>query len=440
MRAALRLGKRGWKWWAVVAAWLLIIMFVAYFDAQLVAAPLSTVLGSSSTGGHVTTYTLGGDFTMYYAAARALRQNPHANIYSLATLRAAYGGGCGQPPTTAYPYQPLLALLLEPMTLLPCSTALFAWWQLSFLLWGIITFWYTRDATVRYGPGRGLLVGALCAGFFPIWDGLEHGQLHLLILFVFVLASRLVARRLPQRAGGALAFGAVLKYFPAVVLVYHLARGRWKLALAAALTGIAMLLIELVIVGPMTLVGSIHGATADIATYAAMHRNWTTGIPAGPLLARLMLLTALGALAWLSWRRRAVNEALGEGWVLCAALLAAPLAWYHYLTWLLPAIIALFHAALDGTRAIRPGWSLEAITRRLPLVGFAAVIGMIEVPGAEEYAIGPALIILWVMCGSLILLNAWESRDPPSRIPAPAAPTQEPGALAGERLVRAAVP
>jgi hypothetical protein len=313
----------------------------------------------------------------------------------------------------------LLALLLEPVTLLPCSTALYAWWQLSFLLWGIVTFWFARDATKTYGAGRGLLVGVICLSFRPIWDGLEHGQLHLLVLFIFVLASRLVARHWPQRAGGALAFGAVLKYFPVVVIVYHLARGRWRVAFGAAVTGIALLAAELLIVGPTTLLGSIHGATADVATYSALHRNWLSNIPAGFVLARLMLVVTFGAIIALAWRRRAANEALAEGWVLCAALLVAPLAWYHYLTWLLPLVIAVFHAALDGTRAIRPGFSWGAITRRLPLVGFAAALGMLLVPGPGEMMVGWALATLWFLCGALYLMNALGMGDDAASVPAP---------------------
>ncbi|MGH2502319.1 MAG: hypothetical protein ACRDID_07360, partial [Ktedonobacterales bacterium] len=96
----MRVGMRGWKWWAIVAGWTLIALVAVGYDAQLVTTPLSTVLGSFTVNARMTTYTVGGDFTMYYAAANALRLNPHANIYSLATIRAAYGGGCGQPPTT----------------------------------------------------------------------------------------------------------------------------------------------------------------------------------------------------------------------------------------------------------------------------------------------------------------------------------------------------
>lgn len=401
----MRVETRGWKRWAIAAGWALIVVVAAGFDLYLVSVPLNTVLGRFAEGGHVTSYVVGGDFTMYYTAARALRLNPHANIYSLATLRATYDGTCGQPPVTTYPYQPLLALLLEPVTLLPCSKALYLWWQLSFVLWAIITYWFARDATVRYGVGRGLLVGMLCLSFVPIWNGIEYGQIHLLILFIFVLSSRLVIRRLPQRAGIVLALGTVLKYFPAFILAYHLARGRWRLAGVAAAVCSALVLVELLFVGPATLFGSIHGATADVATYAALRRQWISNLPESKPFAWLLLLVALALPAAQTWRGQAVNDVLGEGWVLCAALLVAPLTWYHYLTWLLPLLIALFHATLNLTQTIPSGISWEAITRRLPLVGFAVALGMLLVPGQEEALAGSSLLLLWAVCGVLLLLD-----------------------------------
>jgi hypothetical protein len=321
---------------------------------------------------------------------------------------------------TTYPYQPLLALLLEPLTLLPCSTALHAWWQFSFLLWGIVTFWFARDATRRYGAGRGLLVGALCLIYRPIWNGLTYGQIHLLVLFIFVLASRFTRRQQPGQAGSVLAVGSIFKYVPAILVAYHLVRGRYRVAVGAALTGIALLAVEILIVGPGTLAGSIGGATADVAFYAALHRSWLTIVPDGVWLARLMLLATFVASAVMTWRKWAVNEALGEGLVLCAALLAMPLAWYHYLTWLLPLLVALLHAALDGTRTIPPGLSLAAVVRRLPLLGFALPLGMLLVPGPEELLVGPALLMLWVVCGTLYLITARHTDSVIPRVPVPA--------------------
>jgi len=82
-------------------------------------------------------------------------------------------------------------------------------------------------------------------------------------------------------------------------------------------------------------------------------------------------------------------------------------------------VIAVFHAALDGTRAIRPGFSWGAITRRLPLVGFAAALGMLLVPGPGEMMVGWALATLWFLCGALYLMNALGMGDDAASVPAP---------------------
>ncbi|MGH2486894.1 MAG: hypothetical protein ACRDHE_12865, partial [Ktedonobacterales bacterium] len=57
------------------------------------------------------------DFSHYYAAARALRLDPHANIYSMAVLSAsATASHVTAPPNIPYLYPPLPALLLIPFT------------------------------------------------------------------------------------------------------------------------------------------------------------------------------------------------------------------------------------------------------------------------------------------------------------------------------------
>jgi hypothetical protein len=403
---------RAWKRWGIVAGWTTLILFAARLDMWLCFSSLDTKVDG---------FPLGGDFTMYYAAARALRLNPHANIYMLATLREAYAGGCGAPPQTTYPYQPLLALLLEPFTLLMCSTALYLWWQLSFLLWAVITYWFASDTVKRYGAGRGLLVGVLCITYIPVWNGLEHGQLHLLILFLFVLASRLAAAKRFPATGGVLAVGVVLKYIPAFLVAYHLVRGHWRVAFRAALVGGALLVGELLLVGPGLLATSIGGATSDVAAYSATAISWLIIVPDGVLLARLALAVTFVVVLVMAWRGRNGNNALGEGWVLCSLLLVTPLPWYHYLTWLLPSLVALLHATLDCLHRYsdRPGrsvFSIGTLARGVPFVGLAGAIWVIDAVGAPA-VIGPALFLVWGLCAAFYVASAGIFEDLAIHVP-----------------------
>src|SRR5690242_16075106 len=58
---------------------------------------------------------LGYDFGVYYAAALALRDTPHANIYSLHVIQAAARQHHAPVPTLPYLYPSLLAVLLLPL-------------------------------------------------------------------------------------------------------------------------------------------------------------------------------------------------------------------------------------------------------------------------------------------------------------------------------------
>src|SRR5215813_1795293 len=70
---------------------------------------------------------LGFDFSVYFAAALALRDNAHANIYSLQVLQTAAMAHSAAPPTVLYLYPPMLAVVLLPLTLLPYQAALHLW-------------------------------------------------------------------------------------------------------------------------------------------------------------------------------------------------------------------------------------------------------------------------------------------------------------------------
>src|SRR5215813_1858781 len=82
---------------------------------------------------------LGFDFSVYFAAALALRDNPHANIYSLQVLQAAAAAHGAAPPTVLYLYPQALAALLIPLTVLPYRVALYAWTFLLVALWFMST-------------------------------------------------------------------------------------------------------------------------------------------------------------------------------------------------------------------------------------------------------------------------------------------------------------
>ncbi len=81
------------------------------------------------------------DFSVYYAAEAALRANPHANIYDPSVLASAARAvpGCKLWPGAAYPYLPMLAILMLPLGALPFDAAVHVWMLFNLALWVVDT-------------------------------------------------------------------------------------------------------------------------------------------------------------------------------------------------------------------------------------------------------------------------------------------------------------
>lgn len=172
------------------------------------------------------------DFGMYYAAATLLRHNPHGNIYSASALQAATSvyGGCPQLIPPQYVYPPLLAIALEPLTLLSCAQALVVWTLFNALLWALSVA-IMVDLLRRFWTENRLGVWALVitgsVAFWPAYRGLFPGQTHLLLLFLMLAGIWLERKERPWLAGAALVCAALIKPLPALLLFFYLMRGKW---------------------------------------------------------------------------------------------------------------------------------------------------------------------------------------------------------------------
>ncbi len=321
------------------------------------------------------------DFTTYYAAALALRQHASANIYDLSLLhQVATGRGC--PGYFAgYLYPQALAILLEPLTLLPCNFASGFWMLLNVALWLASALLLARwiPSILPANPSapwnrwmwRGIIV--LCLISVPLIDALILGQANFIVLFGLVLVPWLIQRDRPILAGGVLALIALVKVLPAFLILYYAARGRWRVIIGASLSGGLLLVLTLVIVGlPNTLSSFAHlfswGLDSDPPHNEALAQLplWLTLSSGGqPDQWTRLLMTLLQGLVALAFgagvvatlrlrptrpslsesglpRQSALDDMLGYGWATCTMFLLAPLVWFHYNGWLLiPLLCAL---------------------------------------------------------------------------------------------------
>lgn len=196
------------------------------------------------------------DFPIYYAAARALGHNSAATIYVWQTLAHSMpspsSGGCPLAPHVPYIYPPLLAIVLEPLTILPCTTASRVWHIGGVALWGIATALLVLQLC-RSWPRQPLLAAGLAIGgsalCFPMLDGLWLGQVTAILLCAFVFFPWLVRKEHYWLAGAVLAFVACVKIFPALLIIYSMARGRWRIVAGAAVAGTVMA--ALMLLGPV---------------------------------------------------------------------------------------------------------------------------------------------------------------------------------------------
>jgi len=386
---------RPWLWAALIAAWLV----------WLGAIALSIPLASAHSY----------DFDTYYAAAQALRFDHSADIYRVATLNqvAQAHGLCAHtghflPP---YVYPPLLAILLEPLTLLPCGSAATLWLLLNAALWAAATL-LLADVLARRWPGRRLaattLVTLISLGCLPAYYGLFLGQVHLLMLAGFALTLWLVERDRPALAGAALVIIALIKLIPALLLVAYLLRGRWRLIGSAALVGAGLLGVMLLGSSPAAVARSLPAGAALLSSGLTTGGNEALVAILPPALHLIGLgLAALIGLLWLLalWRHRGgaqSDDLLAVGWTLCVMLLISPLVWSFYLIWLAPTFIAC-------AAALGPPRRRDARALGLWLVLAVMYICMVAPLGALHVA---ATLALWGLAGALY----WRSGAPPSTL------------------------
>ncbi|HET9110625.1 MAG TPA: glycosyltransferase family 87 protein [Ktedonobacterales bacterium] len=351
------------------------------------------------------------DFDSYYAAAQALRFDHSANIYLSATLahsERAYGlcahTGHFVPP---YVYPPLLAILLEPLTLLPCANAAVVWLLLNAALWAVATL-LLADVLARRWPGRRLaattLMSAVSLGFLPAYYGLFLGQVHLLVLVGVALALWLVERGRERLAGASLAVVTIIKLFPAMLVMYYLARRRWRLVGVAVGVGVALLVVMVVGSSPATVAESLPAGAALVGGKLPTGVNEALiAIIPSALRPVGLALAALIGLTWLVvvWRRGG-DDLLGFGWTLCAMLLVSPLVWSFYLVWLAPAYCACY-----ATLGARPlvGWRSRAAW-----IGLVTLYGIMVLPAFT--GIHPlATLALWLLVGALYWRSAPSQAD-----------------------------
>ena len=279
----------------------------------------------------------GYDFSAYWTAASNLLHG--LPIYVVDQLAGPYA----PQRQFLYLYPPPLAGAVTPLAaLIPGDyrVAAWAWAALGFLIVATSVLAAARSLglleRVRSATGHGpwiLLVAAFC--FPPVVSELVLGNVHVLLLGLLSVAWLGVRRgdRTGERwAGIAVGLAAVVKVFPALLILWFLLTGRRRAAVWSVMGGLAAVVVTLPITGlqpwldfPAALLNlSAPSDTTDTLAPTVWLASFIGFSPAR------VIVTGF-ALALLVWSSRRLPTRPSFALAVLLSLLIAPALYHHYL-------------------------------------------------------------------------------------------------------------
>jgi hypothetical protein len=315
----------------------------------------------------------GLDFTQYYVASRMVLQGEANNIYRTGghyrTKAAEYGAVTDGGTTMTNAYPPFVAFCFIPFALLPFRPALLAFSITGILALaaGVWLFFAEKDGiTRRHLTLAGLLI---TFSFFPVYDSIYMGQANALLFLCAALVLYFARRDRPWWVGFFIALAALIKIYPAVLVLLFAARRQFKPVLAATVSTIGLVSVSLPVCKPSLYITWVSQVLPREASGGAYYRN--QGLPglfsrlltenpyAHALVNRPGLAGELGVLAgalvliaalWVAGRRHGngCHNDIEFGLCFAATLLALPKSWEHYALLLLFAYLAVFRMVFHG--------------------------------------------------------------------------------------------
>lgn len=356
----------------------------------------------------------GLDFTQYYVASRMVLEGEAHNIYRRDAYyfakAAAYGAVTNSGQTMINLYPPSTALCLIPFALLPFRPALLLFSITSMLALGAGVWAFFADEekmTRRDFTLAGLLIAF---SFLPVYYSLYLGQVNALLFLCLALVLYFARRGHPWWAGFFIALAALLKIFPAVLMVFFAARRQFKPVVGAmmsiaifgavslsvchaSLYRIFLSMMPFEVLPPHVEEVTFHrnqglsALCARLLTYNgyvnALANRPSVARGLGVLLGVFVLVAALCVAA-----RRGGRRSTGElefGLFLVAMLLALSKSWEHYGVLLLFAYLAIL-------RLVAHARAVPRAPLLLALLSFC--VWTFLLPAGTDYAQLPRSILM----------------------------------------------
>ena len=368
----------------------------------------------------------GNDFSVYYHAAREVISG-----------RDPYQKSLGD--WTPYIYPPLLAELISPLALLPLPIAAYLWFLISAFSVVAAALMSARLAT---GDSEGVepteasvRAIAACSVVLVIrfvLDTFDLGQVNGVVAALAVAHVYLYARDRRVLSALAIALAVSIKLTPAVLLLYHIAKGRLKfvaasVSLVAAITVVSFAAFgtrgvdafqvfwartlrneqgyNFAYSGNQSLRGVIERLSGDVHEYV------DEGQSRDPFeLPTLLISLALLALS-VRTANRSRSDLASAAPFFCCMVLLSPLSWKaHYVILIAPIAHLLFLSTAAATKARR--WILSMLVVSFVLFNFTGtrVIGLAAAEWADVHSlvvVGGLIIYVFATISQTALGRSW---------------------------------
>ena len=343
----------------------------------------------------------GYDLSAYWRAAQAVLDG--GSPYAPFQLAGSYS----PQQQFLYVYPPFLAVLVAPFAAVldDYRSANWLWAAVGAVILAVAVVMVARRERLARGFDLVLLVAAAFA-YAPVVSELNIGNVHLLILGLLAGAWLALGRRSAggdTAAGVLVAVAALIKVFPALLVLWFLVTGRVRAAVASLVAMVVLVLATLPVtglgpwldyptvlanLGPPTELTDVLAPTVWLATVM-------------PSLVAQALVTVVG-IAVVVWTARRRSEPVSFAVAVTVSVLIAPALYPHYLAILvLPMLFAL--------RFAPPAWWVG-------LVWLSAMGGGPEVFGDLAWIANRVVPLL----GALLLVAglAWFGRErEPASVP-----------------------
>lgn len=271
---------------------------------------------------------------------------------------------------------PLWTVLISPLGLLEPLTAYRLFVLISLVVVVGYLAWVADELRLR--SGWAVVGAAMLLLSSPLLATLALGQIYAFLALGLVVAWIADRREESLISGSALGLVVAIKPSLAPVLLWPLARRRWRTLVAALASGAAATLVGALVVGPAATLGWLrrlfdlpllpHPDNASLLTTVA--RLFTETAFAEPVVTLPWMVPVAYALSigviFLTAIKLTDGSEVGLWALVAATLLASPIAWHMYLVLLGPGVLLLLARGW-----VAPGFlllSLQLIPARWPLL------------------------------------------------------------------------